>query len=223
MKPASADGFVPLFNGRDLAGWKTDPSQPGNWRVENGVLIGSGSDASHLYTERDDYTDFHLVCVEARINEHGNSGLNFRANFGPKWPAKARKFPYGYEEAQIDNDNHPARTGSLFVVDGGEGERQAAVVRIRKSLGRPGDWFTMEVIAQGQHIEIKINGKKVASRDDSHFAKGQIAIQQLEPQTVVEFRKVEIKELTSTASVAAPLRQTRLHRSILSPCLTARI
>ncbi len=49
--PVPADSFVPLFNGRDLAGWKTHPSQPGNWRVENGVLIGSGSDASHLYTD----------------------------------------------------------------------------------------------------------------------------------------------------------------------------
>ena len=201
MKPASADGFVPLFNGRDLSGWKTHPSQPGNWRVENDILIGSGADASHLYTERDDYTDFHLR-VEARINEHGNSGLDFRTTFGPQWPANAPKFPYTYE-AQIDNDNHPAKTGSLFLVDGGGGSG-TAVVRVRKSLVRPGDWFSMDVIAQGQHIEIKVNGKKVASRDDSHFAKGHIALQQLEPQTVIEFRKVEIKELASSARVAAP-------------------
>ncbi len=89
------------------------------------------------------------------------------------------------------------------MVDGGGGSG-SAVVRVRKSLVRPGDWFTMEVIAQGQHIEIKLNGKKVASRDDSHFAKGHIALQQVEPQTVVEFRKVEIKEPTSSPPVAAP-------------------
>ena len=37
------DGFVKLFNGNDLSGWKTHPSQPGNWRVINGVLINSGT------------------------------------------------------------------------------------------------------------------------------------------------------------------------------------
>ena len=40
----------------------------GNWRVENGVLIGSGPSVSHLYTDRGDYTDFHLL-VEAWINQ----------------------------------------------------------------------------------------------------------------------------------------------------------
>ena len=172
----STPEFVPLFNGRDLSGWRTHPSQPGNWRVENGVLIGSGADASHLYTERGDYADFH-VRVEARIMKDGNSGLDFRTTFGPQWPSAAPKFPYGYK-AQIDNDNHQDRTGSLFVMDGGNGSG-SAVVRIRDSLVPPGEWFTMEVIAQGPHIEIKVNGEKVASRDDSQFAKGHIALQQL--------------------------------------------
>ena len=197
----SAATFVPLFNGRDLAGWKTDPSQPGNWHVENGVLIGSGAEVSHLYTERDDYADFHLR-VEARINEKGNSGIDFRTTFGPKWPADSPKFPYGYE-AQIDSGNHPAKTGSLFVIKGGN-KSGTAVVAIRDTLVPPGDWFTLEVIARGKHLEIKVNGGTVATRDDSHFDKGHIALQQLEPQTVVEFRKIEIQELASAAHVEAP-------------------
>src|SRR5262249_6607228 len=39
---SSAADFVPLFNGKDLTGWKTHPDQPGDWKVENGVLIGRG-------------------------------------------------------------------------------------------------------------------------------------------------------------------------------------
>src|SRR5262249_6765402 len=42
------DGFRPLFNGKDLSGWKTGPKSPGNWRVEEGVLIGSGPSAGYL-------------------------------------------------------------------------------------------------------------------------------------------------------------------------------
>ncbi len=91
--PKTADaqnGFVPLFNGKDLTGWKTHPSQPGNWRVEDGVLIGSGADRSHLYSARDDFKDFHLRVV-ARVNDGGKTGVYFRAPFGPNMPLKLKQ------------------------------------------------------------------------------------------------------------------------------------
>ena len=59
-------------------GWKTHPDQPGNWRVEDGVLIGSDK-VSHLFTERGDYANFHLR-VEAMINPKGDSGVFFRSD-----------------------------------------------------------------------------------------------------------------------------------------------
>ena len=69
-KPPPATSFVPLFNGKDKTGWKTHPSQKGNWRVVNGVLTGSGPATTHLYTVRGDYRSFHLR-VESRINDGG--------------------------------------------------------------------------------------------------------------------------------------------------------
>jgi formylglycine-generating enzyme required for sulfatase activity/serine/threonine protein kinase len=188
----STPAFVPLFNGRDLAGWKTHPSQPGRWRVENGVLIGSGTPTSHLYSDRSDFTDFDLR-VEARINKGGNSGVDFRTQFGPGWPANDPKFPLGYE-AQIDSTNHAAKTGSLFVVSGLAGSG-SAVVALHESPVPAGQWFTLEVIARASHITIKVDGVETANDDDSRFTSGHIALQQHEPQTVVEFRKIEIKEL----------------------------
>jgi hypothetical protein len=189
-KPTAADGFVPLFNGKDLSGWKTYPNQPGNWRVEDGVLIGSASRVSHLYTQRDDYTDFHLR-VEARLNDGGNSGVCFRAQPGIKL-----RLPAGYE-ADISNPRNrgATRTGSLFVPGAG------ALVGIHESLVPPGQWFTMEVTAQGNHIVVKVNGKTTVDYPDEErrFASGHIALQQLTPATVVEFRKIEIKELPAAA------------------------
>src|SRR5207248_4923691 len=71
--PAPADaGWVPLFNGRDLTGWKRLPGQPGDWGVEDGVLVGRGPAVSHLFSERGGYTDVH-VRAEARINHAGNA------------------------------------------------------------------------------------------------------------------------------------------------------
>jgi serine/threonine protein kinase len=195
-----ADGFVSLFNGKDLTGWKTHPKQPGNWRVVAGtggdVLTGSGPAASHLYTERGDYRDFHLR-VEARINDKGNSGLLFRTTFGPQFPAKNHVFPLGYE-AQINSTHADVnKTGSLYV--GSDG----ALVSVRDMLVPPNQWFTLEVVAQDNLIVVKVNGKETAHFHDDkrRFASGHIALQQHDPQTVTEFRKIEIRELKATAAV----------------------
>ncbi len=42
--------WISLFNGKDISGWKVHTSQPGDWRVKNGILVGSGTAASYLYT-----------------------------------------------------------------------------------------------------------------------------------------------------------------------------
>src|SRR5262249_23085018 len=78
VAPTSA-GWVHLFNGKDLAGWKYHPDQPGDWKVSDGILIGSGR-PSFLFSDRGDYENFHLW-AEVKINEAGNSGVFFRAGY----------------------------------------------------------------------------------------------------------------------------------------------
>jgi hypothetical protein len=182
-------GFVPIFNGKDLAGWKTHPSQPGNWHVKDGVLIGSGPAVSHLFSERGDYKDF-LIRAEVRINDGGNSGLCFRTTFGPTWPRNKPTFLDGYE-AQINSTHRDHKTGALYIGPKG------AVVRVLKSPVPPGEWFTQEVSAIGNRIIIKVNGATTADYVDAGrtSVSGHIALQQHNPQTVAEFRKIEIMEL----------------------------
>ena len=48
----SLNGWKQLFNGKDLAGWKVHPDRLGSWKVEEGILIGSGPGLSYLYSER---------------------------------------------------------------------------------------------------------------------------------------------------------------------------
>ena len=54
-----ADGFVPLFNGKDLTGWKAHPDARTKWVVEDGCLTASGP-PGHLFTDRGDYENVRL-------------------------------------------------------------------------------------------------------------------------------------------------------------------
>lgn len=182
-------GWVQLFNGKDLTGWKVYPSGTGQWKVEDGAIFGSGM-PSHLFTERGDFENFHYR-IEAKINDGGNSGQYFRTQFGPG-------FPKGYE-AQINSTHRdPIKTGSLYP---GFNPRLPRDVRekllVREQLVKPDEWFTQEVIAQGNHIVILVNGKKTVDFVDENntYTKGHFAIQQHDPGSKVWVRKVEVKEL----------------------------
>ncbi len=178
--------WVQLFNGKNLKGWKTHPKSPGNWKVKDGMIIGTGTTRkpSHLYSERGDYKNFRYR-IEAKINDKGNSGQYFRAKFRPGYPP-------GYE-AQINSTfpPDPQRTGSLY-----------NFVRIKKQLVKPETWFTQEVIAKGNHIIIKVNGKKVVDFTDKKNTHkvGHFAIQSHPPArgtkaSIVYVKKIEVIEL----------------------------
>jgi hypothetical protein len=214
-KPA-ADGWVQLFNGKDLTGWKIHPkTNPGAftevievksddgrliaydgkqkdgkmirlWRVEDGMLIGAGP-ASHLFSEQE-YDDFHFR-VEAKINDGGNSGQYFRTRFGPG-------FPQGYE-AQINATHRdPIRTGSIYPA--------GPLARFRKDITvmntaphEADEFFTQEVIADGAKITILVNDKKTIEWTDPNrtYIKGHFALQGHDPGTIVTFKKIEYKPL----------------------------
>jgi hypothetical protein len=182
------DGWVQLFNGKDLTGWKVYPMGTGKWKVEEGILIGSG-EASHLFSERGDYKDFHYR-VECMINDKGNSGQYFRTKF-------EKGFPRGWE-AQI-NATHGDRikTGSLYPDYRHPELRKVTELHVLKAPHKPDEWFTQEVICKGPKITILVNGKKTVEWTDpkDRFKEGHFALQQHDPGSVVKFRKVEVKEL----------------------------
>src|SRR5437879_2043773 len=75
-KEPAEKGWVKLFNGKDLKGWKTHEKYPGKWTVKENILVSTGK-VSHLYSERGDFKNFH-VRAEVKINDKGNSGLYVR-------------------------------------------------------------------------------------------------------------------------------------------------
>jgi hypothetical protein len=202
-KQAGDQGWVQLFNGKDLTGWKVHPDSPGKWEVKDGCIVGSGAKASHLFSDRDDYQNFHYR-LEAKVSDKGNSGQYFRAKF-------AGGYPPGYE-AQINSTHTDTiRTGSLYpAFDNKLKKEDRAKVVIMEQLHKPDEWFTQEVIAEGNHIRILVNGKQTVDYVDKNntYTKGHFAIQGHDAfkdkagkvyPTIITVRKIEVKELPPTA------------------------
>ena len=196
---AQQAGWVRLFNGETLEGWRLSPDAPtdvpqsdeaeegtvtarlGGWRVEDGVLIGTGP-ACHLFSPRGDYTDLEFR-AKVKVSESGNSGMYFRVAYGPGWPS-------GYE-AQVNCDSpDPQRTGSLY-----------ALAPVKVQLIPPKTWFEQHVTCRdepgGTHVTIRINGVVVTDFVDPErrHASGHVALQQHDEGSTVSYKDIEVREL----------------------------
>lgn len=221
------EGWIPLFNGKDFTGWKVPnpPSgefkelktvkndagkviafvgvtkdkkdkegkvTPGKeitlWEVKDGLIVGGGP-SSHLFTELE-ADNFHYR-VEAKINDKGNSGQYFRTKFEPGFPA-------GYE-AQINaTHSDQIRTGSLYP-DGRTklGNFRKDICVMKDAPHKADEFFVQEVIADGDHIQIIVNGKKTVDFKDPNktYLKGHFALQGHDPGSVMTFKRVEYKPI----------------------------
>jgi formylglycine-generating enzyme required for sulfatase activity len=201
---AAGDGWVSLFNGQDLAGWKPRAGDAGSWRVEGGVLKGTGGTPySYFVSDRGDWGDFHLR-VETRINADGSAGVTCRAQSAGTGagPDSSRAGALGYlAKINASSTRDARRTGGLYVMESTGFQRGNAQ---RTSAVKADEWFTLEVIAEGDRIVIQVNGDTITDfRDDQQaFTAGHLALQAFHPESIVEFRKIEIRELG--ASPAPP-------------------
>jgi serine/threonine protein kinase len=189
-----SEGWFQLFNGKDLTGWKTRPEAPGRWEVKDGILIGSRL-PSVLYSERGDYANFHLR-VETKVNLGGDSGVFFRAGFGTPLENQARKLgPDGGFEVEIHkNLTYARKTGTIQALQDGAPPLILGLTT-DDSLTQPNEWFTLEIIVEQNHFISKVNGKETANCRDplGKYSSGHIGLQVWSPNTVVQFRKIEIK------------------------------
>jgi serine/threonine protein kinase len=195
-----SEGWVQLFNGKDLSGWKTHPDQPGQWKVKDGLLIGNAVQ-SYLYSEGNHFADFQLR-IEARINNGGDSGIFLRTPFAMRPGQGTDLRPAGGYEVELqENPTYLVKTGSVWDA-GTSGAPKSLWINNQAPLTRPDEWFTLEIVAQGNHFVTKVNGTQTADCFDplNHFTSGHVALQVFSPLTIVQFRKIEIKELPASWS-----------------------
>ncbi len=146
---ADTDHWIPLFNGKDLSGWKH--VGPGSMTVEDGLIHTHGG-MGLLYWTGGPIGNCRLRVVYKMRDHNDNSGVYIRIPVEPLEPWMPVN--YGYE-VQIDNvapgEDEYHITGTLY--------------SLTKPLSRPGkpgpEWNTMIITLDGIHTVVTVNGQKV--------------------------------------------------------------
>jgi Domain of Unknown Function (DUF1080) len=189
------DGFVPLFNGKNLDGWEVREHKPGDkdkWSAKDSILTAMPGSGWIGTTKM--YGDF-VLRLEWRIPLNGNSGVFLRV---PDVKTKVSPSQLGMEIQVLDDDG-PEYKGKLK-----NWQYSASLygfVSPSKSVYKgAGQWNRYEITCKGDLVTVVFNGEKVVEGDMSKFPeldkrprRGFIGLQN--HSTGVEYRDIRIKLL----------------------------
>jgi len=160
-KPAAGEeGFVPIFNGKNLDGWQGGKD---GYMIEDGAIVslkearGSGG---NLYTAKE-YGDFHLK-FEFQLTPGANNGIGIRQ---PLPEAGQRLDPaYAGIEIQVLDDQHERYKGKIKDYQH-HGSVYGVVAAKPGHLKPAGEWNQEEIIVKGKHITVILNGVTIVDAD----------------------------------------------------------
>ena len=154
-----AEGFVPMFNGIDMSGWignlkdyipqdgviKCDPSQGGS---------------GNLYADKE-YSDF-IMRFEFQLTPAANNGLGIRT------PLKGDAAYEGMELQILDNEALEYKDLQTYQYHGSV----YGVIPAKRGYLKPvGEWNYQEVVAEGNHIKVTLNGTVILDGDIAQASK----------------------------------------------------
>jgi hypothetical protein len=150
---ADEKGFVPLFNGKDRAGWHLRRADGhDSWSVEDGVLkniVNPGEHGTDLVTDKK-YWNF-TVRYDFKVPDNSNSGFYLR----------------GRHEIQILGDHKtgkPSKTGNGAIYNHTAPSEFAS---------KPAEeWQTVEATIIGNKITVDLNGKRIHDNVECNKATG---------------------------------------------------
>ncbi len=198
---AQSDGWVDLFNGRSLEGWKPQGNLD-SWKVANGTLSADGQ-MCHLFyngpVRGADFKNFELE-VETMTRPSCNSGIYFHTTYQDTgWPNKGC-------EVQINNTQarEKKKTGSLYNLRNNY-----------KQYVPDNQWFMVNILVRGKSVQVRLNGMLMVdyleptphvippSMEKERFLDhGTFALQCHDPGSKALFRSVRVRPLAD--DVASP-------------------
>ena len=190
---AADDGWISLFNGKDLTGWKANENAA-TFSVEDGAIVAHGPRSHCFYIgefHQHMFKDFELT-VDVMTRPKANGGVYILTEFQDQgWPGK------GFE-VQVNNTypGDPRKTASLYEVQD-----------VGDQLVQDNQWFTEDIVVKGDTITVKLSGKQVvqwtqpkdwAGTKDfpgRRIGPGTIALQAHDAGSTVYYKNIRIKPL----------------------------
>ena len=217
---ADDDGFVSMFNGRDLTGWTNINCAPETWTVQDGVIHCTGKPVGALRTLRH-YENFILEVEWRHLSSGGNSGIFM---WGTPISAPGVPFLRGievqvldhgyatqYEKANGKKSEWFTVHGDVFPIHGatmkpfGRHNGQRSFPSEERSKPTP-EWNHYRIVATNGVLRLHVNGKEVSGGEDCNYRKGYLGLES--EGAPVDFRNIRIKELPSSnpaPELVAPL------------------
>ncbi len=205
---AADEGWIPLFDGKTLAGWKASEN-PASFRVVDGTIACDGPRSHLFYMGPDGKASFENfeAQVEVRARAGANSGFYFHTAYQEKdWPAQGFEVQVDNSQKQHGDYLENKMTGSLY-----------GIRNVYKAMARDDDWFTLHVTVRKPRVEIRVNGTLVVDWIEppgplpegtpkmNRLGQGTFAIQCHDPGSKVFYRNVRVKPLPASTAVAAPM------------------
>jgi len=200
----NAEGFVSLFNGKDLTGWFNALD---GYAAEDGVLYSKPTSGGKLLTEKQ-YDNF-ILRFEFKLTENANNGLGIRC------PVEGDAAYNGMEIQILDDSGSQYKTLQDWQYHGSIYGVVAAKRGFQKKVG---EWNFQEVRAIGPQITVILNGEVIVDANLNDYdpektisghkvpgirnAKGHIGW--LGHGARVEWRNIRIKEVPANYKVVAP-------------------
>lgn len=214
---SAAEDWQTIFDGKSLAGWKSNPENPDSFSIIPGGILKVSGKRSHLFyvgdRDHQSFSDFELK-LKVKTLPNANSGVFFHTRFQDSgWPA------HGHE-AQI-NTTHgdPRKTGSIYGVvdcwvDPVEFTHplQKAFITVDPQAGirlhqpnaptRDMEWFDYHIKVVGKTITIKVNGGTIVEYTEPEnvsgtrrLSAGTIALQAHDPGSTIFYQDIKLKLL----------------------------
>ena len=187
------DGWISLFNGKDLSGWKVG-ANASSFTIVDGTIQVAGPRA-HLFYEgpvkNHMFKNFEFKAT-VKTQKGSNSGIFIHTAYQEDgWPSQ------GYEVQVNQSHTDYKRTGSLY-----------NVVDVKETYVKDDEWYTEYIKVEGKHITIKINDKVVVDYEETDVDKregdmknkflksGTFALQAHDPKSIVFYKDIMVKPLT---------------------------
>ena len=145
-------GFKPLFNGKSLDGWTTVGKVGDGYQVENNMIVCPKKGGGNLLTEKE-YANF-ILRLEFRLEPGSNNGVGIRAPLTGDIAYTGMEIQVLDDTDKIYKDIKPwQHHGSIY-----------NVVAAKPGHLKPvGEWNTEEIIAEGRHIKVTLNGHVIVN------------------------------------------------------------